>query len=130
MPAGDGRAERRRHCRARIDHQRQKERNQKTMIRTAVDFLNLCGAKFLPYAASLLWQSSILILLLYAVDLASRKKLAPAVRYCLWSVLFIKLLLPPSLALPISVAWWLRSPQPAPPPPQTRFVLVTSLASD
>src|ERR1051325_5788063 len=96
-----------------------------------IEFLNLWGPKFLAYAGAVLWQSSVLILLLLAIDLAFRRKLAPGVRYALWSLLFVKLLLPPSFALPTSPAWWLRTHQEATtPPPQTRVLIVTSNPSE
>src|SRR5215471_7433086 len=55
-----------------------------------------------------LWQSSLLIGVLFLVDFVFRRKPRPALRYALWLVLLVKLVLPPSLALPTGVAWWLR----------------------
>lgn len=63
----------------------------------------------------MLWQSSVLAGALLLLDFALRRKLRPAVRYALWLVLLVKLILPPSLALPSSLAWWLR-PTTAPLP--------------
>ena len=64
----------------------------------------------------MLWQSSLLIAALLALDLALHRRVRAAVRYALWLVVLLKLLLPPSLALPTSLAWWVR---PSAPPPAT-----------
>jgi beta-lactamase regulating signal transducer with metallopeptidase domain len=56
----------------------------------------------------MLWQSSLLIGVLFLIDFGFRRKLRPVLRYALWLVLLVKLVLPPSLALPTGVAWWLR----------------------
>jgi bla regulator protein BlaR1 len=74
-----------------------------------IEFLNLWGARFLHFALPILWQSSLLIAVVFAVDFLLRRKIRPAVRYTLWLVVFIKLLIPPTLALPTSAAWWLRT---------------------
>jgi beta-lactamase regulating signal transducer with metallopeptidase domain len=63
----------------------------------------------------MLWQSSLLVGALLVIDFALRRKLRPAVRYALWLVLLVKLVLPPSLALPTGFAWWVR-PSSAPQP--------------
>jgi beta-lactamase regulating signal transducer with metallopeptidase domain len=73
------------------------------------EILNLWGEQALRFAWPMFWQSSLLILILFATDFLLRRKLRPAVRYGLWLLLLVKLILPPTLALPTSVAWWLRS---------------------
>src|SRR5262249_8416698 len=79
-----------------------------------IETLNVWGQHALRFAWPMFWQSSLLIVLLFAIDFLLRRKVRAAVRYALWSLLLIKLLLPPSLALPTSVAWWLRQSTPAP----------------
>ena len=54
-----------------------------------------------------------------------RRKIRPAVRYTLWFVVFVKLLLPPTLALPTGAAWWLRRAMPAPMVPHARTLTVS-----
>src|SRR5262245_17622304 len=78
------------------------------------------------------WQSSLLIALIYVLDLALRRKVRAAVRYALWLIVLVKLVLPPSLALPTSLAWWVRQPEPAPvaavvpaPAPVPRHVVLS-----
>src|SRR6266404_4475104 len=75
-------------------------------MNSLVQTLNLLGAPALQFAWSMLWQSSLLIALLFLLDLALRSRSRAAVRYALWLVLLVKLVLPPSLALPTSAAWW------------------------
>lgn len=55
-----------------------------------------------------LWQSSILIGLVFVLDLVLLRRVRPAVRYGLWLVVLLKLVLPPSLSFPTGLAWWLR----------------------
>lgn len=72
-----------------------------------IEILNRFGENALHFAWPMLWQSSALIAILFAIDFALRRRVRAAVRYALWLVLLVKLLLPPSLALPTGVAWWL-----------------------
>ncbi|HOX59575.1 MAG TPA: M56 family metallopeptidase [Candidatus Paceibacterota bacterium] len=73
----------------------------------------------------MLWQSSLLIGLVLALDLLLRRKLRAAVRYALWLVVLVKLLLPPSLAFPTGAGWWLRPAKTAPPPRPPAQTVVT-----
>lgn len=73
----------------------------------------------------LLWQSSLLAITLFLLDMALHRRARPAIRYALWLVLLLKLLMPPSLALPTSAAWWIRSPNIAPATLRTTSVTVT-----
>ena len=85
--------------------------------------LNRFGDNALHFAWPMLWQSSVLIAVLFAVDFALRRRIRAAVRYALWLVLLVKLLLPPSLALPTSAAWWLFPSAAFRKPPTARFVV-------
>jgi beta-lactamase regulating signal transducer with metallopeptidase domain len=92
-------------------------------MNTLIETLNRLGENALHFARPMLWQSSVLIAALFVADFALRQRVRAAVRYALWLVLLVKLLLPPSLALPTGVAWWL-FPAAAPANPQTtRFVV-------
>jgi beta-lactamase regulating signal transducer with metallopeptidase domain len=75
--------------------------------------LNQWGGRFTDFAWPMLWQSSLLIVVLFAADLLFRRKIRASIRYALWLVVLVKLCLPPTLALPTSPAWWL---QKTPPP--------------
>jgi beta-lactamase regulating signal transducer with metallopeptidase domain len=77
-----------------------------------IENLNQWGGNFLNFAWPMLWQSSLLIALVLALDFLLARKIRAAVRYALWLAVLVKLLLPPALALPTGAAWWLI---PAPP---------------
>ncbi len=73
-----------------------------------IEHLNALGAQTVSLALPFLWQSSLLILLMLALERTVGRKLRPGLRYALWLVVMVKLVLPPSLALPSSLAWWVR----------------------
>jgi len=100
-------------------------------MNSLIEALNVWGDHALRFAWPMLWQSSLLIGLLFALDLLTRRKLRPAVRYALWLVVLVKLLLPPSLAFPTGPGWWLRPAKAAPARPRpTTTVVVTYDAHD
>jgi beta-lactamase regulating signal transducer with metallopeptidase domain len=79
-----------------------------------VETLNQWGGNYLNFAWPMLWQSSLLIAALFAVDILFRRKIRASIRYALWLVVLVKLCLPPALALPTSPAWWVhKTPPPA-----------------
>jgi beta-lactamase regulating signal transducer with metallopeptidase domain/HEAT repeat protein len=80
-------------------------------MNSLIEILNIRGAQFLRAAWPMLWQSSILIALLFAVDFALRKRVRATVRYVLWTLVLVKLVLPTSLSLPTSVGYWVPPPQ-------------------
>ncbi len=88
-----------------------------------IEILNRFGENALHFVWPMLWQSSVLIAILFVADFALRRRVRAAVRYGLWLVLLVKLLLPPSLALPTSAAWWLFPAAAASKPRTTRFVV-------
>jgi beta-lactamase regulating signal transducer with metallopeptidase domain len=76
----------------------------------------------------MLWESSLLIGVLLLLEFGLRRKLRPAIRYALWLAVLVKLILPPSLALPTGVAWWLRPNAPATTPRTTTYTVRSSTA--
>ncbi len=90
-----------------------------------IETLNLWADHAIRFAWPMLWQSSLLIGVLFALDLLLRRRLRPAVRYALWLVVLVKLLLPPSLAFPTSAGWWLRPGKVAPARHRPTAVVVT-----
>jgi type II secretory pathway component GspD/PulD (secretin)/beta-lactamase regulating signal transducer with metallopeptidase domain len=81
---------------------------------TFIETLNRSGDQFLKFAWPMFWQSSLLIAVIFVLEFALRRKVRAAIRYALWLMVLVKLLLPPSLALPTSPTWWI---QPTVPPP-------------
>jgi beta-lactamase regulating signal transducer with metallopeptidase domain len=91
----------------------------------SIEHLNQLGGQFLTFAWPMFWQSSLLIGLVYAIDRLLARKVRAAVRHGLWVVVLLKLLLPPSLALPTGAAWWLFRAEPAVQAPAPRNFVVT-----
>ncbi|MHC4153692.1 MAG: M56 family metallopeptidase [Planctomycetota bacterium] len=76
------------------------------MIGSCISILNDVGSDFCRYALAMLIQSSILIALLLVADWFLRKRLRAVVRYWIWLLVFIKLILPPTLHLPTGIGCW------------------------
>ena len=85
--------------------------------------LNAWGGNFLSFAWPMLWQSSLLIALMFVLDFLLARKIRASVCYALWLAVLVKLLLPPTLALPTSAAWWLTQSKPAPAPVAKNFTV-------
>lgn len=96
-----------------------------------VVFLNDRGASFCRYAAAMLAQTGALIAVLALVDLLIRKRVRASFRYWMWMLVFVKLLLPPTLALPTGVGYWLdvEAPVVAPVVEKPSPVVVSSPAA-
>lgn len=87
--------------------------------------LNHLGAQFLSFAWPMLWQSSLLIAVVFVADLMLAHKVRAAVRHALWLVVLVKLLLPPTLALPTGAAWWLFPAKPVVETPTPKNYVIT-----
>lgn len=68
--------------------------------------LNNTGSEFCNHALSMFAQSAVLIILLIIIDFMLRKKVRAVFRYCVWMLVFIKLILPPTLSLPTGIGYW------------------------
>ena len=55
------------------------------------------------WMSAMLWQVSLLILIISVIDYLFKDRLWPQVRYALWILILLKLLIPPTWALP--TAW-------------------------
>jgi len=76
-------------------------------INTCITGLNNIGQGFWDYAAGVFIQASVLIVLLLILDFVLRKRVRAVFRYCLWMLLFVKLVLPASFTLPTGIGYWL-----------------------
>ena len=94
-------------------------------MNSLIERVNVWADHAFRFAWPTLWQSSLLIAVLFGLDLLLRRQLRPAVRYALWLVVLVKLLLPPSLAFPTSISWWVRPAKAAPAEPRPTTVVVT-----
>jgi len=75
-------------------------------INTCITGLNNIGQGFWDYAAGIFIQASVLIVLLLIIDFLLRKRVRAVFRYCLWMLVFVKLILPPTLSLPTGIGYW------------------------
>jgi beta-lactamase regulating signal transducer with metallopeptidase domain/tetratricopeptide (TPR) repeat protein len=82
-------------------------------MNTYIETLNHWGENVLAFAWPMLWQSSLLIVVVATLDFLLARKIRPAIRHALWMIVLVKLLLPPTLALPTGAAWWLWPAKPA-----------------
>lgn len=71
-----------------------------------VNLLNAAGGAFAAWAGPVLIQSSVLIVILAALDLVLRKRVKAVVRYWIWLLVLAKLVLSPSFTSPTSLAYW------------------------
>ena len=76
------------------------------MSASIIAILNRLGTHFCEHALSMLVQSSILILLLLVLDLLLRRRIKAVLRYCIWLLVFVKLVVPPALSLPTGIGYW------------------------
>jgi len=65
------------------------------------------GDVFWRYALTMLIQTSVLIVALLALDAILRRHARAVLRYALWMLLLVKLVLPPGLSTPVSVGAWI-----------------------
>lgn len=71
-----------------------------------INLLNSVGQAFCVHAWSAFVQSSVLIVVLLVLDLLLRKRVRAVVRYSVWMLVFVKLLLPPTLSLPTGIGYY------------------------
>jgi Zn-dependent protease with chaperone function len=94
---------------------------------TLIETLNRWGEAAIPLAGQMLWQTSLLIIVLLALDLLLRHHIRAGFRYALWMLLLVKLVLPPSLALPTGAGYWIERPVKAAAPVEAPVAEVASL---
>ncbi len=68
--------------------------------------INSSGKAFIDFALPMLIQSSVLIVVLLGLDAILHKRARAVLRYWIWMIILVKLLLPPTLAFPTSPTYW------------------------
>ncbi len=76
------------------------------VIDSGVEMLNAVGQTFCFYAWRISIQVSVLIAVLLVLDLLLRRHVRAVVRYAMWMLVFVKLLLPPTLSLPTGIGYY------------------------
>ena len=72
-----------------------------------IEQLNSAGASFVGFTLPMLIQSSLLIAVVLGLDLILRKRVRAVVRYCLWMLVLVKLMLPATLSAPTGIGYWI-----------------------
>jgi len=67
------------------------------------DQINAMAEQWFQWQWAMLWQSATLIVLVAIIDRLIRKWAWPQLRYALWLLVLVKLILPPTLSSPVSV---------------------------
>ena len=68
-----------------------------------IKLLNGTGRTFCDFSLNMFVQVSVLIIVLLVVDFLIRKRVRATFRYCIWMLVFVKLVLPPALSLPTGI---------------------------
>src|SRR5580658_7312987 len=71
--------------------------------------INRAGAMHWDFASTMFVQVVALVAILGLVELCLRRRVRPVVRYWLWALVILKLMLPVALRTPASLAYWVRS---------------------
>lgn len=90
------------------------------IINECLSGLNHLGDTFCRYAVGAFLQSALLVIVLFGIDLLLRKRLRAVVRYCIWLLVLVKLILPPTLSLPTGIGYWAPSRVPVVAPVSER----------
>lgn len=75
-------------------------------MNTILEQINSTGYRFVEFALPMLIQSCLLIVVLLLADLLLRKRVRAVIRYWLWMLVLIKLILPTTLSSPLSLGYW------------------------
>ncbi|MFC1676130.1 LamG-like jellyroll fold domain-containing protein [Planctomycetota bacterium] len=101
-----------------------------------IETLNNVADKWFAVEVAIVWQVAVLIAIVWVIDLLIRKWAWPQVRYALWLLILIKLILPPSLTSPASftaeipfIAEKITKNQLVQPEPQLQTPEITELAT-
>lgn len=65
--------------------------------------LNTIAQHWVDWQVAMLWQTAVLVGIIWIVDIAIRKWAHPQVRYALWMLVLVKLLIPPTWTSPASI---------------------------
>ncbi|MBN1973544.1 MAG: hypothetical protein JW787_07885 [Sedimentisphaerales bacterium] len=68
--------------------------------------LNNIGKVFFNYATGIFVQTAILVVVLFIIDMLLKKRVRAVFRYCIWLLVLVKLILPPTLSLPTGIYYW------------------------
>ena len=73
-----------------------------------IEYVNAIARLWWDWTAAMFWQVGLLIVLIACIDRLIRRWAWPQLRYALWSLILVKLVLPPTLSLPSGMVPQLR----------------------
>ncbi len=73
------------------------------IIDSIIKVFNDAGRTFCDFSLNMFVQASVLVVVLLIIDILIRKRVRATFRYCIWMLVFIKLVLPPALSLPTGI---------------------------
>jgi beta-lactamase regulating signal transducer with metallopeptidase domain len=76
-------------------------------LNSVVEWINRAGAAHWNFAAPMFVQTAVLVGVLCIFEACLRRRVRAAVRYWLWALVAVKLLLPVTLSTPASIAYWI-----------------------
>jgi beta-lactamase regulating signal transducer with metallopeptidase domain/protocatechuate 3,4-dioxygenase beta subunit len=76
-------------------------------LNNVIEFMNRWGEIHWNFAAAMFLQASVLIVVLLCLDFAILRRLRASIRYSLWMLVLVKLMLPVSLHTPLSLSRWM-----------------------
>ena len=74
-----------------------------------IDQINVFAEAWFGWMYSMFWQVSLLIIIISLIDLVIKKWAWPQVRYALWSLVLLKLIIPPTWSFSGSIIPQIRS---------------------
>ncbi len=83
-------------------------------MNTWIETLNRAGEWWVAFAGSMLWQSSLVIVVLGSLNVCLRQRVSAVVRYGFSLLILVKLVLPPTLAVPTGIGYWVKREPVAP----------------
>lgn len=72
-----------------------------------IPFLNETSRQLQPHVFAAVAQGAVFAALIGAIDLALGRRIRAGLRHALWMLVILKFLLPPTLTLPTSAAYWI-----------------------
>ena len=100
-----------------------------------VEWINRAGTAHWNIAAPMFVQTAVLVCGLCVLEVCLRNRVRPVVRYWIWALVALKLLLPVTLSTPASLAYWLVPASHSESTPETpitsapRFEIATTQAN-
>jgi beta-lactamase regulating signal transducer with metallopeptidase domain/protocatechuate 3,4-dioxygenase beta subunit len=81
-------------------------------LNSGIEWLNRLGAVHWGFASAMFVQTLVLVPALGVFEFCLRRRVRAVVRYWIWSLVLLKLMLPVTLGTPASIAYWIVKEQP------------------